>query len=482
MDKQKTHKLDKNIKKDVRKTHQGKTKTETDKRTDIPTVSAARMTALRSLYDVFFMDAYSNLSLDRQLRTARLSDEDRRLASSIFYTSLEKRSKTDYILAPFVKLKPDPIVECILHIAAAQILYMDRIPPHAAVNEAVNQAKVYKKDEAVGFVNGVLRSLLRAKEAHDLRLPSEIGDKAKYLETEYSASSFTVNCLIDAYGIDEAEKILATSGSEKSETLRPNLMKWTDADAESFLNDNNIEWEKGLSPHSYRIKHAGGITSKKEYEAGYFSVQGESAMLAAYACEPKRGMTMLDTCAAPGGKAALIAELMSSTGRVHAWDLHEHRVALMKANALRLGLDNMRCAVKDATVIKEDFVRGIDAVLIDAPCSGLGVSADKPEIRYRLTKEKLDSITETQKQLLNVCCEYVKAGGLLVYSTCTILPTENEDIVSGFLREHPEFRRETGTEYLPAILRPLCRDGEITLLQGRDAPEGFFIARMRRVF
>ena len=444
-------------------------------------VSPARMCALRALYEVYYSGAYANLALDQQLKTALLSDEDRRLCTGMFYLCVEKRKKIEYILAPFVKAAPDDVIVCILHLAAAQMLFMDRIPPHAAVNEAVNQAKAYKKDEAAGFVNGVLRSVLRAKEAGELHLPTREDGIETYLETEYSASPYTVEALISAFGPDEAEQLLAWRPQERFETIRPNLLRWCDEELEAWLQKNEIRFERSQVPHAYRVYRAGSLVQTPEYEKGLFSIQGESAILAALAVSPRRGMNILDACAAPGGKAALMGEEMQGSGRVYCWDLHEHRVELMKKNARRLGLDNLRCVPRDASLLKDDILRTMDAVLVDAPCSGLGVMADKPDIRQHFTKDRLLEICKLQQKLLDACCEYVRPGGRLVYSTCTILPQENEERVHAFLLSHPDFKLEEDADYLPEALRAKCEGGLLKLRQDKDELEGFFIARMVRV-
>ncbi len=441
----------------------------------------ARLTAIKALYDVYFLNAYSNLSLDKQLKQTVLLPEDRRLATNIFYQCVENRKKIEFVLAPFIKQEPEQIITCILHVAAAQILFLDRIPLFAAVNEAVNEAKMYKREEAAGFVNVVLRNLIRAKEAGEIRLPNRDDDPFKFLETEYSASADTVQMLTDAYGIEEAEKILSFKPEERVETIRPNLLRIGDDELEQALTAHGFSWEKGKISHAYSIKKAGNLAESELYGKGLISIQSVSAMLAAMAVEPKRGMSILDTCAAPGGKAALMCELMQGSGRVYAWDVHDHRVEMMKRNGKRLGLDNLRCAVRDACVLKEDMVQAMDAVLIDAPCSGLGVLSDKPDIKYHMTKARLSEITETQATLLDTCCEYVKIGGRLVYSTCTLLPQENEEQIKRFLLKHPDFKLETDAEYLPRDLMSRCEEGMLRLREDRDGVEGFFIARLRRV-
>jgi 16S rRNA (cytosine967-C5)-methyltransferase len=211
-----------------------------------------------------------------------------------------------------------------------------------------------------------------------------------------------------------------------------------------------------------------------------FSIQGEGSMLAALAVEAKPGMNVLDACAAPGGKSALLCEMMSGTGRVYAWDVHEHRVELIRAAGRRLKLYNLRPVVRDARTPYEPFEAFLDAVLVDAPCSGLGVMADKPDLRLRFSETDEKDLLKLQREILTNCAKLVKVGGLLVYSTCTILPEENEDQVLDFLAHNPQFALEQSASYLPESFRPRAKDGMIQLFQHRDGVEGFFIARMRR--
>lgn len=203
-------------------------------------------------------------------------------------------------------------------------------------------------------------------------------------------------------------------------------------------------------------------------------------MLAAQAVQAKRGMQILDACSAPGGKTCLMAEAMGGSGRVHAWDVHPHRVELVRAAAHRLGLENVRPAVHDATRPMESMELMMDAVLVDAPCSGLGVMGDKPDIKFRTKEEDLVNIVPLQRRILDACAQAVKVGGRLVYSTCTILPDENERQVEAFLERHPEFEIDMDTSWLPEHLRSRMENGMLQLLPARDGVEGFFIARMIR--
>ena len=441
----------------------------------------ARRVALNALQDVNRMDAYASLALDKRLREARLSVDDRRLATSIFYAAVENKLNIEYVLSAFISVKPDPVIEDILHIACAQILFMDKIPPHATVDEAVKQARALGKDEATGFVNGVLRNLLRSKEGEGIKYPDENEDRVKYLSVRYSVPEVILHRLINAYGIETAEAIVSFKPSERTETIRPNLMKRDCQQFEEYLNTRGWTWKKGVVPGAYLISHAGNLAGDPDFYEGEFSIQGESSMLSAVAVNAKPGMTVIDVCAAPGGKSALMCEMMKGTGRVHAWDVHQHRVELIKAMGKRLKLDNLRAAVRDASVTKEEFHLSADAVLIDAPCSGVGVMTDKPDLKYRVTDESIESLIETQKKILKASSLYVKRGGVLVYSTCSILPEENEKQVEAFLFDHPEFKLDTDASWVPDALKDRFMGGMLSLLPNRDGVEGFFIARMRRV-
>ena len=204
-------------------------------------------------------------------------------------------------------------------------------------------------------------------------------------------------------------------------------------------------------------------------------------MLACQAVNVKPGMQALDCCAAPGGKTAYLAEIMNGTGRVYAWDVHEHRVTLIRAMMHRLRLENVRPVVRDAAVLKEDLAGTMDAVLLDAPCSGLGVMDNKPDIKYRATPESVRELTEIQEKLLDTCCQYVKRNGTFVYSTCSILPEENSQQVKRFLEKHPEFAIAPLPETIDEKFRKEYTDTGLQLLPHRDGVEGFFIARMRRI-
>ncbi len=434
-----------------------------------------------ALTDVVRNGAYSQLALGKRLDQAKhLSPEDRRLAAGIFHAALENRLKLSYILSQFVTRMPAPEVEDMLHIAAAQLLLMDRVPDHAAVDEAVKQAKAMGFDGFSKLVNGALRNLIRARDGGTIQYPDMERFPVRHLSVQYSLPEPIVQRIVDDYGMDEAEKIIAYRPDERYQVARPNLMM---TDAQAFEGRcRALGWtaEPGIVANAYRVSGASDMAGHPDFKKGLFSLISEPSMLAALACEPRRGIQILDACAAPGGKSALLSELMGGSGRVHAWDIHEHRVELIRAQKERLALDNLRPAVRDARMHREELDLSLDAVLVDAPCSGLGVMLEKPDIKYRVTLDDIDSLAKLQAEILDACAGYVRPGGLLVYSTCTITPAENGEQVRAFLARHPEFELEADASYLPEGLRALSEDGMLQLLPYRDGMEGFFIARMRR--
>ena len=445
-----------------------------------PQGPTARDVALNALRFVARDGAYAAQALDRAMRDARLSEADRRLAASIFYFALENRLRIETCLSTKLRERPEPEIMDILCLAAAQFLFMDRVPDHAAVDEAVKQTRRAGREAQTALVNAVLRGLIRDRDEDRLTLPDREAEPENYISQKYSVAPPLVERIARAYGIEEAERIAAWSPDRRVETVRPNRLRMTDAEFEAWLDANKFDWSRGCVPEAYRVSNAGRLAAHEGYRRGLFSIQGESSMLAALAVEAKPGMQVLDACAAPGGKSCLIAERMNGAGRVHAWDVHEHRVELIRAAARRLELDNIRPQLRDASKFNENLAGMMDAVLVDAPCSGLGVIGDKPDIKYKLTGEAIDALAEIQRNILDACARYVRPGGLLVYSTCTILPEENGDQVDSFLARHPEFAPDAGEGWLPETLRGRLLSGRIQILPSRDGMDGFFIARMRR--
>lgn len=441
---------------------------------------SARRVALDVLLEVSLQDAYASLALSHHLQgPIFLSDRDKRLVTELVYGTLENKIRLDYMIDSYLERKElDAVVREILRMAAYQLFFLDRVPDMAAVDEAVKLTRARAGENYTGLVNGVLRTMLREKDR--VVYPKPDAEPARYLSVMFSLPVFLAQRLIDAYGPQTALAIAKYRQDEHEMTLRPNLERTTVEAFERFLRQSGIQFEPGLVPGAYRVKQPGDMTARAEYKSGLFSIQSESSMLAANALGARPGQSLLDACAAPGGKTAVLSETMHGTGRVYAWDLHEHRVALIRAMAQRLHLDNVRAAQRDASQLREDLILTMDGVLLDAPCSGTGVMLSKPDIKYRQTQESVAVLVSTQQKLLEACCQYVRPGGTLVYSTCSILPEENVEQVNAFLKAHSEFHLEPLGELLPEAIRPHEENGTIQLLAHRDGMDGFFIARMRR--
>ncbi|MEA4929706.1 MAG: 16S rRNA (cytosine(967)-C(5))-methyltransferase RsmB [Candidatus Limiplasma sp.] len=439
----------------------------------------ARRVALDVLRDVHEHGAYAALALQEKLNKANLSPADRRLATSIVYSTLEQQLQIDFALDRLMEHPTeDALQRDILRLSACQILFHDRVPDSAAVNEGVNLARALGLEGAAGFLNGVLRNLVRSKD--EIPWPKREEDLRAYLHIMGSAPYWLIDRLIADYGEETAEQILLYRAQAHETVLRPNTMLLTDAAFETLLTDKGWPWRHGLAPHAYLVSGATDLAQDEDFRAGRFSVQGQSSMFAAEAVQARPGMRVLDACAAPGGKTSYMAEAMQGTGRVYAWELHEKRALLLEAAKRRLKLENLRISVRDAGDPKPDLEGTLDAVLLDAPCTGLGVLGDKPDLKYRLQAEDVQPIVATQKRLLNAVCNYVKPGGLLVYSTCSILPAENSEQVEAFLASHPDFTLLPPPDSYPESVRARQTPHGLQLLAHRDGVEGFFIARFRK--
>lgn len=435
----------------------------------------ARVAALEALMDVQISDAYAGLALTRRIASARLSALDRRLMTELFYGVLENRICLDYILSKYVE-RPcgDDVTLDILRMGVYQLVFMDKIPENAACNDAVELTRRFRREKMSGLVNAVLRGLVRDRSR--IVYPE---DPAEFLSVRYSFPRWLVDLLIDEYGMDFAKEMISFRDKQHDVTIRPNLLKMDAPSFEKYLTDQGFDWEKSAAPGVYRVR-GGFVSQHPGFRQGLYSIMGESSYLAALAVGVKPGMQVLDACAAPGGKACCMAEQMAGSGRVYAWDLHEHRVKLISGASQRLGLDNVRPRVQDASRPVEDMNERMDAVLVDAPCSGLGVYLSKPDIKYRLRPEEPMELHELQLKILDACARYVKPGGTLVYSTCTLFREENELTVQEFLKKHPSFELKGLAERMPEPFAEKVRDGMLTLYPHRDGTDGFFIARMVR--
>ena len=420
-------------------------------------------------------DGFSNLVLDAELKRQKLEGRDKAFASAIFYTVLEHRGTLDYILEQFLPkglAKLDAPVREILRAALAQARYM-QVPASAAVNEAVKLTRTFKKSSASGLVNAVLRKAC----GYDLDA-AVFKDEIQRLMVLGSAGRDVAEFLHKNYP-DEALGILTYQADGGLTSLRANPLKASAAQLCALLTEQGAaEVRQGIVPGSVLARFAGSPADNELFRQGYYHVEGQASQLAALCVEAKPGDTVIDLCAAPGGKTLLLAEEMQGQGALYSCDVAEHRVGLIRSAVERMGFAHVTALCNDATR-PNPKLPAADRILVDAPCSGLGILAKKPDIRYKtLEKARHDELLATQSSILDTAAALLKAGGRLVYSTCTIDPAENEEQVAAFLARHPEFR-----VVRPAVAFP---DGMTVGEHGalsvptRTGMDGFFLCAMQK--
>jgi 16S rRNA (cytosine967-C5)-methyltransferase len=433
----------------------------------------ARVTALSALIACRKQNAWSDGSLKEYIVRDRLDRRDAALATRLCYGVLQNRMLLDFYLSAFLKGRMkdlQPVVADILRLGAYQIVFLEKIPASAAVSEAVNETKKYANSRASGLVNAVLRALARA--AEDKKLP-----RPQDLATRYSHPAPLVELLRQSLGDERLEAFLACD-NEAPETVvqrNPLMTKGTDLFLELQNQELSIRRHSWL-PDCYCLSGTGSIETMRDFCDGKFYVQDAAAHLAALALDAKPGQTVLDACAAPGGKSFTAAIEMQDRGKILACDIHPHKLELIEKGAERLGLSCIEPVLQDAAEENPAWLEKMDAVLADVPCSGLGVIRKKPDVRYK-SLEQLETLPEIQKKILENVSRYVRPGGVLVYSTCTVLRRENEDAAEDFLKNHPEFFPEPIPT--PEGL-PLPNAGLLTLLPCEHDSDGFFICRLRK--
>ena len=437
----------------------------------------ARRTALKVIRKVTEEGAYASLALDAALKGSGLSSADRKLVSRLTYDTLDHLIYLDYVLGQ-VMARPDTDIKLrnILRLGACQIMLEDRIPESAATNLCVQLCSELGMPGLKGVCNGILRNLVRQKDS--LVFPDEEKEPILAASIRYSVPEWVLLQLRKDYG-EETDRILSFRNTDEGWTVRPNLLRLDDTGFEAILKKKVWGKEKTDLPHAWKITGAMDISRDADYREGRFSIQSGGSMMACLAMDVRRGQQILDCCAAPGGKTCYLAELMGGTGRIQAWDIHEHRVSLIEAQVRRLGLENVRPMVRDAVKPREDLAGTMDAVLLDAPCTGLGFMAQKPDLKGRVTEESFRELTALQASLLDTVSDYVRPGGTLVYSTCSILKDENERQAEHFLERHPEFEETELPGTIPEKYRSLRTCG-LQLLEHRDGIEGFYLIRMRK--
>ena len=431
----------------------------------------ARKTAFDTLLRVLTGGAYSNLALSAALDGKPLSEQDSAFASALVYTTVERLITIDDHLSRCLKQplrKLHPQVQTALRMGAAQILFMDRVPDGAAVNESV---KLVQSLRAARYASGLVNAVLRKVALNGLQLPDGGSDENR--SVRYSCPEWLVRLWSDAYGADEADKMMASALGGTAVTVRVNTTKCTATELAGRLAEEGVSSSPvdGL-PDALRLDKCGAPEKTAAFREGLFHVQDASSQYCCAALDVQPGQTIYDVCAAPGGKTFTIAEMLQNSGTVEAFDLYPQRVGLIEQGASRLGLSNVRASVCDASV-PDNARKQADRVLCDVPCAGLGVIGKKPEIRFK-KQEDIDKLPELQYNILCISSAYVRKGGILVYSTCSLNPRENEEVVRRFLSSHPSFHT---LPILPGVDAFRCGD-MCSLLPHRTHSDGFFITAL----
>ncbi len=444
----------------------------------------SRELAVSMLLEIMEKDRYSHLVIREVLdKYDYLDNRDKAFMKRVTEGTLERMIQIDAVLNQFSKVpvsKMKPFIRTLLRMSVYQLLFMDNVPDSAVCNEAVKLAGKRGFRNLQGFVNGVLRNISRNKET--IEYPAKEKNPTEYLSVQYSMPMWLTEHFTECYGLDKTEKIFEAFLSAVPVTVR--IRETMSEEAMSKLVD---AWQKDgilaekhpYLPYAYKLEKMDGLQNLAGFEEGLCTVQDVSSMLVSEVADIKPGDRIIDVCAAPGGKSVHAAEKLQNTGYVSARDLTEYKVSLIRNTIDRMKLTNIEGRVADATILQKQDIESADIVFADLPCSGLGIMGKKKDIKYHVTEEGLRELADLQKKILNVIWQYVKPGGVLIYSTCTVNPAENEENVNWFIKNYP-FETESMTPYLPAALVGEEKNGMLQILPGIHETDGFFIAKLRR--
>ena len=459
---------------------------------------SAREGALQVLYAVEVEGAYANLVLDQLLREASFNKLDRSFITELVYGTLRWRNTVDWILGQLMRSgleRLTPWIRNILRLGVYQLLFMDRIPVSAVCNEGTNLAKRYGHQGVAGLVNGVLRNV--ARHGPDWKYPDLQEQPIQHIAICYSHPEWMVERWLGRYGLEGTIALCKANNCPANNSIRTNTLRTNPEELTRLLEQEGVEVEKSsLVPEGLILKRISAYGELNAFSQGLFQVQDESSMLAAYGVKPIPGARVVDACAAPGGKTTHLAQFMGNKGEIISLDIHEHKVNLIRDNCQRLGINIVQTYPMDARDLPERWEGWADFVLVDAPCSGLGVLRRRPDARWRKTPEQIKELTDLQAVILRAASRCVKPGGVLLYSTCTLEPEENEDQVFKFIkgdegeacgpaRPEDRFYLEDLRDYLPfkswwETEEEQVQKGYLTLLPHVYGTDGFFLARLRR--
>jgi len=431
-------------------------------------IDFARNIALKSLYEINIKQAYSNIVLDKFINENRekLSNLDINFISELVYGVVTWKLTLEYIIQKYSKTKIKKMsdwVKNILYLGSYQIIFLDKVPKSAAVNESVNLCKKYNF-KSVGLVNAILRKI----EKSDYKELSNITNSITRISLKYSIPEWIVKKFCDEYGEEETANICQNLNLRPNISVRINRLK------------GKVELgEKGILEDFRTITGTKNITKTKEYIEGNITIQDEAAGLSSFVLAPKEGEIVLDACSAPGGKTTYLAELMHNKGKIVAWDIYEERLKQVEQNAKRLGIDIIQTEVHDATKLKEEYVEKFDKILLDVPCLGLGVIRRKPDIKWNRQEEDIKEISDIQFNILKTCSKYLKKNGTLVYSTCSMLKEENDAIIEKFIKEE-KFETVNIEEQIPNEFSKITTNNMVQFLPSQNH-DGFFITMLKKI-
>ncbi|MFY9495189.1 MAG: 16S rRNA (cytosine(967)-C(5))-methyltransferase RsmB [Limnochordia bacterium] len=415
--------------------------------------------------------------LDLHIQQNPLSPVDRALYTELVYGTVRMRRSIDYVLSSFSRRPINKLPERILHnlrLAVYQIMYLDRVPNYAVVNEAVKLARRFGHQGTASFTNGVLRQVVRSKGRFEF--PAKEDNIVEHLGVRHSFPNWIIEHWLDMFGAEETEQLCQAMNKTPELHVRVNTLRISAEDLSRHFSQEGVATEPGrYAPDVLRVSPAHQVLRSPLLAEGMFYVQDESSALAAHALGVNPGMTVYDLCSAPGGKTTHLAQLMNDEGRIEAFDISGSRLALVMENAERLGISIISTKVADAA--KSLPLAPADAVLVDAPCSGLGTMGHRPDIRWRKSREEIEELVKVQRSILRNAVNYVRPGGHLLYCTCTLTAWENEEMSRWFLKENEDFIGEGLPDWLP-------KSGEIpwqrTFLPHRHSLDGFFVALFRK--
>ena len=446
---------------------------------------SSRGQAVSILSDILESGAYANIALRKSLTGSNLDSRDRAFVTELVNETLRNLISIDYVLNHFSKLpvaQMKPFIRNLLRMSVCQLRHMEKTPDSAAVNEAVILAKTHGYAGLSGFVNGVLRTIVRQPHAPHMPSPGS----PQYLAKRYSYPSWLADALVNWLGPEESAIFCQNSHLPPPVTVFVNTHKTTASAltenlAESGCEANPVDWAlqpTETHPAFLTLRGTGDITKLPAFNEGLFFVMDPGAIHAITAMSLAPGQAVLDLCAAPGGKSFAAACHMQNTGLIRAFDIHPHRTALIKETIKRLGLTCITPETKDATVHDPALDKSADAVLLDAPCSGFGTIRKRPEIKYNRTQEDIGILAQKQRQMLTIAAKYVKPGGLLIYSTCTVARPENIENINWFTQNHPFKTKKIPPP--PINIRHIEENNCQQILPG-PTNDGFFIAALEHV-